>query len=80
MQPTDKPTDIVPAIKAQHQYMLWLENILWGDRKLALAAYNFGIGNVKKVMMGQKELPIETQKYIYAVLAVTDLFNSELID
>lgn len=56
-------------------YMAWLLEQFKGDEKLALAAYNYGIGNVKNKMAkwGKSfksiypRLPLETQQYVMRI-------------
>jgi hypothetical protein len=56
-------------------YLDWLIDEFDGDMKLALAAYNYGIGNVKKKMKtwGKSfksiypRLPLETQQYVMRI-------------
>ena len=45
----------------------------FGSEDKALAAYNFGWGNMRKFEAGQRELPRETQEYVPVVLGVRDL-------
>ena len=58
---------------AQAKYMNWLMHTLKGSKDLALAAYNWGIGNIQKLVRekGTKEfellkefMPEETQTYV----------------
>ncbi len=66
------PTNPEEAIKAQSLYMAWLLDRFDDDVKLALASYNFGIGNVKKLrnLHGpdyeqiEPHLPNETRQYV----------------
>jgi len=55
------------AIEAHCKYMNWLEKRL-GNLKLALAAYNFGIGNVER----KRPWPRETREYVKKCLAYED--------
>ncbi|HYX06834.1 MAG TPA: transglycosylase SLT domain-containing protein [Bacteroidales bacterium] len=73
------PYDAEQSIKAQAKYMRWLFDylikLLYHKKDLidwALASYNWGIGNVRKLALdvngnfeeSYKKLPIETQKYV----------------
>jgi soluble lytic murein transglycosylase-like protein len=51
------------SVACQAAYMQWLIEQFDGDVTQALAAYNFGIGNVKK----GKEWPKETKDYVTKV-------------
>lgn len=53
------PGDPIQAISGAGRYLRWLYDQL-GDWKLTLAAYNFGIGNVKR----GKTWPAETVAYV----------------
>lgn len=46
---------------------------VFGDWTKAVAAYNDGEGNIKKVIAGTKALPDETRKYIAAVAPTPDI-------
>lgn len=69
------PRDPEDAIRAQSVYMTWLIKTC-GDIKLALAAYNAGIGRVTRIFlnhgltweMGAPQLPTETQAYVPKVM------------
>lgn len=57
------------SIKTGCRYMSWLMGQFHGDREKATAAYNFGIGNMKKCITahgdGWKDhLPTETRNYL----------------
>lgn len=66
------PTSSEESIKAQALYMAWLLDRFDGDVSLALAAYNFGIGNVRKLRNRhgpnyeqiEPHLPDETRQYV----------------
>ena len=45
----------------------------FGAEDKALAAYNFGWGNMRKFEAGKKKLPRETREYVPIVLGVRDL-------
>lgn len=46
---------------------------VFGDWNKAIAAYNDGEGNIKKVLAGKKSLPEETRRYVAAVGATPSL-------
>lgn len=66
------------CIKAQSRYMVWLINkFIDADDplKFGVAAYNWGVGNVRKVYKRQKKffeawiaMPGETQRYVAKVI------------
>jgi soluble lytic murein transglycosylase-like protein len=70
------PTDPYQAIIAQHKYMCWVESRAGAHLDPALAAYNWGIGNILKVQRRVKAVgipgdrawvrlcPAETQGYL----------------
>jgi hypothetical protein len=62
-------------------YLNWLSDRFDGDLKLALAAYNWGIGNVRKALTGaggstyediRSKLPRETRVYVKNIIKNTD--------
>jgi len=53
------------SLIAHCRYMNWLEYKFNGDLERALAAYNFGIGNVQR----GRRYPKETQEYVKKCLA-----------
>lgn len=62
------PKDPEDAIQAQAAYMDWLIRVA-GDGEKALAAYNWGIGNLRKCIAAHGDawrdhLPDETQNYL----------------
>lgn len=59
-----EPTDAAAAIPAAAAYMRWLLEQVNGNYAAALAAYNFGIGNVQR----RRPLPPETRDYVQNVL------------
>lgn len=59
-----QPFDPASAIDGAGRYMAWLYKQV-GDWKLAFAAYNWGIGNVKN--KGLAAAPAETQNYVAAI-------------
>jgi len=68
------PRDPEDAIRAQGVYLRWLLTETKYDIKLALAAYNWGIGRVRRTFLepGRKYdpalVPVETRDYIAKVL------------
>lgn len=78
-------TDPEQAIKAQAKYMAWLLKQMSGEIEWALAAYNWGIGNVKKLRANKRgtfydlmsELPQETVDYIDRILTFHEQYKGE---
>jgi len=69
------PFDPEAAIAMQAAYMSWLLGSFGGDTELALAAYNWGIGRVKKASEGGKgwsaieaKAPAETRDYVKKIM------------
>lgn len=61
------PRDPEDVIRAQAAYMAWLLKQMKGDIPRALAAYNWGIGHIKKVPERsdwRRLLPAETRNYV----------------
>jgi len=58
--------DPAKAIPGAAKYLAWLIRQFNGNIKAAVAAYNWGIGNVKK--KGLDNAPAETRKYVSAIL------------
>lgn len=54
------------AIPGAAKYLAWLIRQFSGNVKAAVAAYNWGIGNVRK--KGLDNAPAETRKYVAAIL------------
>jgi soluble lytic murein transglycosylase-like protein len=74
------PRDPEDAIKAQAAYMDWLIRHA-GNGERALAAYNWGIGNLKKCIAThgdswREHLPEETRDYITKVMAQFQEYQS----
>lgn len=66
------PFDPREAVRAQASYMDWLLDQFDGNLHKALAAYNWGIGNVKRCIVQYEEewkdgLPAETNAYILKI-------------
>lgn len=77
-----KPSDPSMAIRAQDQYMLYLENMFDGSWEKALAGYNCGEGRVQRAQrrvmargltdtperrLWLRELPEETRNYVQVI-------------
>ena len=67
------PFDPEDAISAQSDMMAWLLDRYTGDQRKALAAYNWGLGNVDKSLRAHGEawdvkLPVETKGYLVSIL------------
>lgn len=58
--------DPVSSLDGGARYMAWLRDQL-GDLALALAAYNWGIGNVRRYLRGERNPPDETRNYVAAL-------------
>jgi len=60
------------SIKAQAAFMRWLLKRTKGCMQLALAAYNWGPGNVKRTFpkgnYDPKKVPTETRKYVKRIM------------
>lgn len=61
-------TDVTTNIKLGIDYWKQLEKKYNGNRFLALAAYNWGPGNVDKVRSSPSEIPTSVQKYAKTIL------------
>lgn len=60
-------------INAAADMMAWLLGVFGGDKRKALASYNYGIGNVKKTLAKhgdawEDHLPNETRDYLLKIL------------
>ena len=66
------PFDPEDAIRAQASYMAWLIKRHGGHCDTALAAYNWGTGNVKKALPDDKydrdKVPDETRNYVALIM------------
>lgn len=81
------------SIKAQARYMAWLIKKMAkisekNKIRLALACYNYGIGRIRRLwkIYGKswgalyRELPLETQKYVFRVYRYWALFKRRYIE
>lgn len=69
------PLDAAVAIRAQAAYMQWLLRQCHGNRRAALAAYNYGIGRITSLMRSPQwelRVPRETFAYIRQILTLCD--------
>ena len=67
------PFDPEDSIRAQADMMAWLLGLWKADTAKALASYNYGLGNVRKVTekhgeRWQEHLPLETANYLKQIL------------
>jgi soluble lytic murein transglycosylase-like protein len=67
---TGDVTNPEEAIKAQTKYMDWLLGQFNGSVTDALAAYNWGIGNMRKYLLNGGTMPEETQRYVARIVAM----------
>ena len=63
------PFDPIQATEGAATYISWLMRQFPEDLTLVLAAWNWGIGNVRKWLKGEKELPEETRNFVHRVLS-----------
>jgi soluble lytic murein transglycosylase-like protein len=66
--PEDALRDPARAIPWAAQYLARLRDRYQGDLGLALAAYNYGMGNVDRAIAGDGRLPQETRDYLATLL------------
>ena len=55
----DSPHDLIPALTAQHKYMLWLYPRAGHDKGATTGAYNCGLGNVQRAKAHAKALGLQ---------------------
>lgn len=67
----DAALDPKKAIPGAAKYLAWLIRRFNGDQTKAVAAYNWGIGNVQR--KGLDAAPQETRKYVQAILPGTQI-------
>jgi hypothetical protein len=74
------PKDPAQSIMGAARYMFDLKKQFNGDQNLALAAYNWGPGNVTKMLQGQGVMPEETRQYLARIngLAMPDENGGQL--
>ena len=70
------------SIQCQAAYMDWLLTQCAGNQSKALAAYNWGIGNIARIVAEQGDawaahLPEETQNYLARVETYYDRYRKE---
>lgn len=73
----NSPYNPEASIEAQAKYMRWLFDQFPNQERQVLAAYNFGIGNVKRLLKEKGwewfgHLPKETQDYVPRILGFRD--------
>jgi soluble lytic murein transglycosylase-like protein len=56
------------AIVYAGAYLAYLAEYYDGDYGLALAAYNWGMGNVNKWLKGNRGMPVSVQRYVIEVM------------
>lgn len=61
------PRDQYQNIDGGVRYLKQMFN-MFGDWKVAVAAYNAGPGRMRKVLAGQQALPSETANYVQAIM------------
>ncbi|AKI96735.1 lytic transglycosylase domain-containing protein [Kosmotoga pacifica] len=74
--PTD-PFDPEQATKGATVYVSWLMKQFPEDLTLVLASWNWEIGNVRKWLKGEKELPEETRNFVHRVLSEWEKLKKE---
>tara|TARA_R110002110_G_scaffold218654_3_gene432698 strand:- start:2426 stop:2998 length:573 start_codon:yes stop_codon:yes gene_type:complete len=78
----EDPLDPVASVEAAGKYMRTLLKRYRGDVPTALAAYNWGMGNVVKYNKGTKPMPKETKDYVGVVTSYVEdppAFMKELL-
>jgi soluble lytic murein transglycosylase-like protein len=71
------------SIRVGCTYMKWLLGRFRGDINLALASYNWGIGNIMKLRGKlsyfdiEKKLPKETQDYVKRITGYTKIYQQQ---
>ncbi len=63
------PLNVIQSIYGAGLYLKWLYK-LFGNWRIAIAAYNYGLGNVRKNIaqyggFNENALPLETRNYLY---------------
>lgn len=76
------PLNPEAAIAAQSNYMAWLITQTAGELRYALAAYNYGIGRVKKHLgrryeESERYFPKETVDYVNKIVKTFNIYLSE---
>ena len=70
--PGVNPLDPIEAIPYAAKYLKELYN-RFGSWNEALAAYNWGPGNLSRFLAGEKRMPLETKNYVNQIM--TDIFR-----
>lgn len=73
--PNSKLTDPKTNILLGVTYIKKLEKKYKKNRRLALAAYNWGLGNVDKVLKEEEVIPASVEKYAYTIMTRTTRWN-----
>jgi hypothetical protein len=68
---TDPKTNILLGV----HYIKQLENKYRKNRKHALAAYNWGLGNVDRSLKNQTQIPESVQRYAWTIMTRTTRWN-----
>jgi hypothetical protein len=72
VQPNDLPTDLLPALTAQHRYMSWLHPRAGYSKPASNGAYNAGLGNIQRAQAHAKALGLQGQDaWLRALPAIT---------
>jgi len=81
--PNPDPYNPEHSIQCQAAYMSWLIRQFMGHQPKAIAAYNWGIGNVKKVTTDEASwvahLPNETQNYLARIETFYERYRTETV-
>jgi membrane-bound lytic murein transglycosylase D len=83
----DERRDVLASTRAALDYLAYLNELFDGDWMLAVAAYNYGAGNIARAIRRNKSLgrrtdffslslPRETRTYVPKLLAITRLLHN----
>nr|WP_306309413.1 lytic transglycosylase domain-containing protein [Vibrio sp. D431a] len=83
---TDERLDWKKSTEAAAKYLKWLADQFGGDYETAILAYNYGIGNVKRIsnqiksreafkIIDSGKLPKESEEYLLKFLTYLHYFN-----